>query len=125
MPSLGPKTGESPVFNSREVFHVKVPKYRRHKKNYARVLLNDRKVHHGVYGSTESKGKLRTGCFGMASVGPQGTQAQTCSYSKKLNEDEGDGILTITEQCFQSFVFAKSYFIKAGKPTSEVNGIPL
>ena len=47
--------GESPVFDSMEVFGVRVPKYRRHKKIYARVVLNGREIHLGLYGSPESK----------------------------------------------------------------------
>ena len=34
---------------------MRVPKYLRHKKNYARVILNGREVHLGLYGSPESK----------------------------------------------------------------------
>jgi hypothetical protein len=54
-PDLDHKTGESPVFDPSGVFDVKVPKYRRHKKIYARVVLNGREIHLGLYGSPESK----------------------------------------------------------------------
>ena len=49
------KSGESPNSNPAEKFEVRVPKYRRHKKIYARVVLNGREVYLGLYGTPESK----------------------------------------------------------------------
>jgi len=54
--SFAGKFGESPSsHNPAEVFDVRVPKYLRHKDKYARVILNGREIHLGLYGSPESK----------------------------------------------------------------------
>ncbi len=47
-------SGESPDSNPAEKFEVRVPKYRRHKKIYARVVLGGREVYLGLYGTPES-----------------------------------------------------------------------
>jgi hypothetical protein len=51
----GSKFGDSPnPPDLKAVFDVKVPKYLKHKEVYARVILNGREIHLGVYGSPES-----------------------------------------------------------------------
>jgi integrase len=125
MPNLDSKTGESPVFNSREVFGVKVPKYRRHKKNYARVVLNGREVHLGVYGSPESKANYERVVSEWLQSGRKTPRPKRVATLKKLREEQGDDVLTITELCVKYFKYAKSYYTKAGNPTSEVVGIQI
>ncbi|RLT09249.1 MAG: hypothetical protein DWI24_10025 [Planctomycetota bacterium] len=54
-PKSGSKSGDSPdPPDLKAVFDVKVPKYLKHKEVYARVTLNGREIHLGVYGSPES-----------------------------------------------------------------------
>lgn len=122
---LDSKSGESPDFNTSEVFGVKVPKYRRHKKIYARVVLNGREIHLGRYGSPESKANYERVVSKWLQTGRKAPLPKRLATQKKLRDESGDDdtILTITELCVKYFTYAKTYYTKAGKPTSEVTGI--
>lgn len=51
---LPSELGESPSFDDpSEIFEMRVPKCLRHKKRYARVILNGKEVHLGTYGSPD------------------------------------------------------------------------
>ena len=104
---------------------MRVPKYLRHKKNYARVILNGREVHLGVYGSPESKANYERVVSEWLQSGRKAPRPKRVATLKKLREEQGDDVLTITELCVKYFKHAKSYYTKAGYPTSEVVGIQI
>jgi len=118
------KTGDSPVFDSMEVFGVKVPKYRRHKQNYARVILNGREIHLGVYGSPESRAAYERAVAEWLQTGRKTPRPKRLATAKRERDELGlDGVLTITELAVKYFEFAQTYYLKNGEPTSEVAGI--
>ncbi len=96
-PKSDPKTGDSPVFDSMEVFGVKVPKYRRHKQNYARVILNGREIHLGVYGSPESRAAYERAVAEWLQTGRKTPRPKRLATAKRERDALGlDGVLTIT-----------------------------
>ena len=78
---------------------MRVPKYLRHKKNYARVILNGREVHLGVYGSPESKANYERVVSEWLQSGRKAPRPKRVATLKKLREEQGDDVLTITELC--------------------------
>lgn len=125
--STDPKTGESPVSASLEVFDVKVPKYRRHKKKYARVVLNGREVHLGVYGTPESRAAYERVVSEWLQSGRKTPRPKKLATARMQYRDrlEDHSVLNITELAVKYFEFAQKYYVKNGKPTSEVAGIRL
>ena len=123
-PDIAPKTGDSPVFDPKGAFDVKVPKYRRHKKIYARVVLNGREIHLGLYGSPESVAAYERTVAEWLQSGRKTPRPKRLATAKKEKDALGlEGVLTITELAVKYFEFAKTYYIKDGEPTTEVDGI--
>jgi hypothetical protein len=121
------KFGESPSStNPAEVFDVRVPKYLRHKIKYARVILNGREIHLGLYGSPESKAAYERVVSEWLQSGRKTPRAKRLATVKRYQETDGDhSPLTITELAVRYFKFAGGYYLKDGKPTSEVIGIQI
>lgn len=120
------KTGDSPVSDSMEIFDVKVPKYRRHKKIYARVVLNGREIHLGPYGSPESKANYERVVSEWLQSGRKTPRPKRLATVKKQQDESGDDrVLTVTELAVRYFQHARTYYVKNGNPTSEVTGIQL
>ncbi len=118
------KTGESPVSDSSEIFDVMVPKYRRHKKIYARVVLNRREIHLGLYGSPESRAAYERAVAEWLQTGRKTPRPKRLATAKRERDALGlDGVLTITELAVKYFEFAQGYYVKNGEPTTEVDGI--
>jgi integrase len=109
-----------------EIFDVKVPKYRRHKKIYARVVLNGREIHLGPYGSPESKANYERVVSEWLQSGRKTPRPKRLATVKKQQDESGDDrVLTVTELAVRYFQHARTYYVKNGNPTSEVTGIQL
>ncbi len=108
--NFGSKSGESPVFDSMEVFGVRVPKYRRHKKIYARVVLNGREIHLGLYGSPESKANYERVISEWLQTGRKAPRPKRLETIKKHRDESGDDApLTLTELAVRYFKHAQAY----------------
>ena len=105
---------------------MKVPKYRRHKKIYARVVLNGREIHLGPYGSPESKANYERVVSEWLQSGRKTPRPKRLATVKKQQDESGDDrVLTVTELAVRYFQHARTYYVKNGNPTSEVTGIQL
>lgn len=103
---------------------MKVPKYRRHKKIYARVVLNGREIHLGLYGSAESKANYERVVSEWLQSGRKTPRAKRLATVRKHRDESGeDRVLTVTELAVRYFEHARAYYVKNGQPTSEVTGI--
>lgn len=103
---------------------MRVPRYLRHKRKYARVILNGREIHLGAYGSPESKEAYERILAqwlndGRKTPNPRRTSAAT----RKLADNLSDGTVRITELAVRYHDYAVGYYVKDGQPTSEVDGI--
>jgi integrase len=117
------KFGESPSLSiPSEVFDVRVPKYLRHKKIYARVILGGREIHLGLYGSPESKASYERVVSEWLQSGRKTPAPKRHSTIEQPGEVKG---ISVTELCVLYFKYAQKYYMKNGKPTSEVEGIQL
>ena len=121
----GPKFGDSPnPPDSKAIFEVKVPKYLKHKNVYARVILNGREIHLGLYGTPESIAAYERTIAEWLQNGKKTPRPKRLATVKKEKDALGlEGVLTITELAVKYFEFAKTYYIKDGEPTTEVDGI--
>ena len=125
--SFAGKFGESPSsHNPAEVFDVRVPKYLRHKDKYARVILNGREIHLGLYGSPESKANYERVISEWLQTGRKAPRPKRLETVKKHRDESGDDApLTLTELAVRYFKHAQAYYVKNGEPTSEVIGIQI
>src|SRR6187455_2358411 len=91
-----------------------VPSYRLHKaRKCAVVTIGGRNHYLGPFGSAESKEKyarLIAGCAGLA-PGASGVKSNPL------------GRLTVTELCAVYLEWASTYYIKNGRPTSQIGMI--
>ena len=124
-PKSGSKFGDSPnPPDLKAVFDVKVPKYLKHKEVYARVILNGREIHLGVYGSPESVAAYERTIAEWIQVGKKTPRPKRLATAKKERDALGlEGVLTVTELAVKYFEFAQTYYLKNGEPTTEVEGI--
>ena len=103
---------------------MRVPKYLRHKSKYARVILNGREVHLGLYGSPESKENYERVVAEWLQNGRKTPRPKRLATIRKNPELTSEyDVLTITELGVKYCEFAQTYYLKAGKPTSELVGI--
>ncbi|MBI1321674.1 hypothetical protein GC170_00585 [bacterium] len=99
---------------------MKFPKYRRHKKIYARVVLNGREIHLGLYDSPESKANYERVVSEWLQTGRKTPRPKRLATVRKQREESGeDRVLTITELAVRYFEHARTYYVKNGQPTSE------
>ena len=105
---------------------MRVPKYLRHKVKYARVILNGREIHLGLYGSPESKVNYERVISEWLQTGRKAPRPKRLETVKRHRDELGDDApLTITELAVKYFDHAQAYYVKNGEPTSEVIGIQL
>ena len=84
------KFGDSPNLpNPDEVFDVKVPKYLKHKENYARVILNGREIHLGVYGSPESRAAYERAVAEWLQTGRKTPRPKRLATAKRERDELG------------------------------------
>ncbi len=102
---------------------MKVPKYRRHKKIYARVVLSGREIYLGLYGSPESKEAYERVVAQWLSEGRKTPKSRRMSAASRFKEDQESGIVSITELAVRYYDHAAGYYVKDGQPTSELDGI--
>jgi len=117
------ETGESPVSSKTEIRSVKIPKYRRHKKIYARVVLSGREIYLGIYGSSESKEAYERIVAEWLSEGRKTPKPRRMSAAARRQEDQDGGIVRVTELAVRYYDQAVDYYVKEGEPTSELDGI--
>ena len=112
------KSGDSPVSKLAESIGMKVPKYRRHKKNYARVVLNGREIHLGVYGSPESKVMYEREIAQWLQVGRKTPKPKRQKPTLEV------GRVSIVEMAVHYLEFAIGYYRRPdGTPTGESDNI--
>lgn len=112
------KSGESPDSNPAEMFEVRVPKYRRHKKIYARVVLNGREIHLGLYGSPESKANYEREVAQWLQTGRKTPRPKRQPPSVEV------GRASIVELCVKYVEFADGYYRRPdGTPTGEAENV--
>lgn len=112
------KSGESPDSNPAEMFEVRVPKYRRHKKIYARVVLNGREIHLGLYGSPESKANYEREIAQWLQTGRKTPRPKRQPPSVEV------GRASIVELCVKYVEFADGYYRRPdGTPTGEAENV--
>lgn len=112
------KSGDSPVSSLAESIGVKVPKYRRHKKIYARVVLNGREIHLGLYGSPESKAAYEREIAQWLQVGRKTPRPKRQKPSLEV------GRASIVEVAVGFLEYANDYYRRPdGTPTGEADNV--
>jgi len=112
------KSVDSPVSKLAESIGMKVPKYRRHKKNYARVVLNGREIHLGVYGSPESKVMYEREIAQWLQVGRKTPKPKRQKLTLEV------GRVSIVEMAVHYLEFAIGYYRRPdGTPTGESDNV--
>ena len=95
---------------------VRTPKYRLHKATgQALVQIDGRRIYLGKYGTPESEERYRR----TVAEWLDGCLKPDESYSIAIR----DHSLTVTELISGYFNFAKTYYVKNGKPTDELYGL--
>jgi hypothetical protein len=88
---------------------MRVPSYLRHKDKYARVILNGREIHLGLYGSPESKEAYQRVVGQWLNEGRKTPKPRRMSTSARLKEDQDGGIVRVTELAVRYHDFALGY----------------
>lgn len=97
---------------------MKVPKYLRHKQNYARVILNGREIHLGLYGSPESRAAYEREIAQWLQVG------RKTPRPKRQKPGLEVGRASIVEVAVGYLEYAQGYYRRPdGTPTGEADNI--
>lgn len=93
---------------------IRTPKYRLHKgSGQALVQINGRRIYLGVYGSDRSKEKYRRIIATWLTAKPGVSQTDEAIRAE----------LSVSELILQYWNFAKTYYVKNGRPTGELDAI--
>ena len=91
---------------------TRIPKYRCHKgSGQAIVQINGKRIYLGKHGSAKSKERYRQ------------LIAEFLSKGRVATDSEASSSPTINELILAYFKFAKTYYVKNGRPTDELGGI--
>ncbi|MFM7318569.1 MAG: tyrosine-type recombinase/integrase [bacterium] len=78
-----------------------------------------------MYGSSESKANYERVVSEWLQSGRKTPRPKRVATLKKLRDEQGDDVLTITELAVRYYKYAQGYYVKNGKPTTEADGIKM